>query len=1053
MTVLKPDNRKSIGPFFHAGAGGAAATTRKRQENQLLQGLRELLTAVTPEPSQPPVNTDDTWVTVVRRGSGKGKGKGKVVSTPNKDVQPSLLEALKDLVRNAENGQAGSLLQMVQTYTSPQPKPRQVAQESMRNTGRWISDQPKIATRLVGQPKGGSSSWVKVDKIWWKKDIDSFAAASSTIDEGENPSGSLVVASWQQCIDLRSVAQTHGLSKAYVIVCKDSLSDEQTVTAKEQKGVEKWLQLHGQRWRKLWCFPLSENLPEWPPEPQIVDVKQGAPEVLEMVTLRVTISQQFVHEQEWDESMKKPVSILTRTLGDGIACRSYGWHVIPKDGIIMGFVKTTPENATKLLAQSGLGSCFFAVIGQSAKREPVAWVQRGDKQSPKQYLAEVRRKLKDTGRGIALRRGTKACLGVINGHVDTTTDEYRRKKWVARGVPAWTPQQLETLLASQGWRVLGEFQPPSHKKGVWCFKGVPPQSSTGQGMLMQLPGDQMLTISNWIPKIPKHQSWPLAATRKWVTQHDATTSPMPVVAESAGHNDDVVEVQPTQIEGDTQDGEDDARMTEHKRPAQAGTLESPEKKKIALAGPKGPSVAEVDTGLGPSGLSLWDLGGTGDCGFRAVIAQNAMRLKGNAADVESKVPQRAASLRTKCVNWLKANDCWHESFYVDPDATQNTEGGEVPQNPADYCTAVARTNKWADPWCIWACAEVLQSDILVFKYIRGKWQFLSRFEASKRVASTPMVLCLKNNHFTTIAHGQKIPEEWYQLGKDATEHPTSQSFLGGAKSSASGSSSAWLQPAPSSRPTTRCRTAVATIKGPTFKQKERGSAATNKTRQSSDWCKPAPSRSSAADTRLEDLDDCLQLSQNNAHRENKKNKPKRAQVPEKISWSCPVCKLELKARNSCLMSTAKANHLKSRHPTFNLKLVQSYRSKPVIEPVAELPMDQRDWSCPICNKGLPPLPYQEYKRSVAKHCQNEHPDETPHTLWWKRSKGKPKREGFGKHVVKNWQKYRKEQNKNTKHDIFLLPLAKGTYKGYRGRTMFCRKCLAHLQRNSTTSKI
>ena len=175
MTVLKPDNRKSIGPFFHAGAGGAAATTRKRQESQLLQGLRELLTAVTPEPSQPPVNTDDTWVTVVRRRSGKGKGKGKVVSTPNKDVQPSLLEALKDLVRNAENGQAGSLLQkltgLFQTYTSPQPKPRQVAQESMRNTGRWISDQPKIATRLVGQPKGGSSSWVKVDKIWWKKTL------------------------------------------------------------------------------------------------------------------------------------------------------------------------------------------------------------------------------------------------------------------------------------------------------------------------------------------------------------------------------------------------------------------------------------------------------------------------------------------------------------------------------------------------------------------------------------------------------------------------------------------------------------------------------------------------------------------------------------------------------------------------------------------------------------------------------------------------------------------------------------------------------------------
>ena len=57
------------------------------------------------------------------------------------------------------------------------------------------------------------------------------------------------------------------------------------------------------------------------------------------------------------------------------------------------------------------------------------------------------------------------------------------------------------------------------------------------------------------------------------------------------------------------------------------------------------------------------------------------------------------------------------------------------------------------------------------------WQFLSRFEATKTVASTPMVLCLKNHHFTTITHGQKVPEEWYALGKDSNEHPTSQSLL------------------------------------------------------------------------------------------------------------------------------------------------------------------------------------------------------------------------------------------------------------------------------------
>ena len=69
-------------------------------------------------------------------------------------------------------------------------------------------------------------------------------------------------------------------------------------------------------------------------------------------------------------------------------------------------------------------------------------------------------------------------------------------------------------------------------------------------------------------------------------------------------------------------------------------------------------------------------------------------------------------------------------------ATESIENGAVPQNPEEYCTAVARANKWADPWCIWACAEVLQIDILVFKHIRGKWQFLSRF-ATTKVASNP----------------------------------------------------------------------------------------------------------------------------------------------------------------------------------------------------------------------------------------------------------------------------------------------------------------------------
>eukprot|EP00435_Cladocopium_sp_Y103_P056884 s534_g19.t1 len=68
--------RKSIGHFFNAGAAGALATARKRQETELLQGLKDLLTAVAPEPKQAAAH-DNYWVTAVRKGKAAGKGKGK----------------------------------------------------------------------------------------------------------------------------------------------------------------------------------------------------------------------------------------------------------------------------------------------------------------------------------------------------------------------------------------------------------------------------------------------------------------------------------------------------------------------------------------------------------------------------------------------------------------------------------------------------------------------------------------------------------------------------------------------------------------------------------------------------------------------------------------------------------------------------------------------------------------------------------------------------------------------------------------------------------------
>jgi len=70
--------------------------------------------------------------TVVRKGpgqgKGKGKGKGKVFTSPKTDEHPSLLDALKDLIRTVEHGQGGSLLKRLgsRVYCSESETPERL---------------------------------------------------------------------------------------------------------------------------------------------------------------------------------------------------------------------------------------------------------------------------------------------------------------------------------------------------------------------------------------------------------------------------------------------------------------------------------------------------------------------------------------------------------------------------------------------------------------------------------------------------------------------------------------------------------------------------------------------------------------------------------------------------------------------------------------------------------------------------------------------------------------------------------------------------------------
>ena len=91
--------------------------------------------------------------------------------------------------------------------------------------------------------------------------------------------------------------------------------------------------------------------------------------------------------------------------------------------------------------------------------------------------------------------------------------------------------------------------------------------------------------------------------------------------------------------------------------------------------------------------------------------------------------------------------------------------------------------------------------------------------------------------------------------------------------------------------------------------------------------------------------------------------PQFSKPPKPIhEWVCPVCRLVLKSKN---IHSVKAAHLKTRHPEFEIRLVQVPQKSEVVALSHAIPDDQREFTCPLCKKGLNALPQRERQTRIA----------------------------------------------------------------------------------------
>ena len=209
-------------PMFRGGAAGSAAANRRRQEAELLNGLKQLLSNLnqhqddddrtdtrqrgrspsaewnrnqwkrndTPRSAPKPPEREKS----PKRGKGKGNGGLRVVSFKN-DQDANLVAALKALTLEAETGGANLITKLKQIVLDFSEH-----DDSLNSRGPRNNVGPKPALQKPNESMRPQSvtqnnprrNWYKLDPAWWTKAHAAPKSVRDKLDSGEAPQGTVV---------------------------------------------------------------------------------------------------------------------------------------------------------------------------------------------------------------------------------------------------------------------------------------------------------------------------------------------------------------------------------------------------------------------------------------------------------------------------------------------------------------------------------------------------------------------------------------------------------------------------------------------------------------------------------------------------------------------------------------------------------------------------------------------------------------------------------------------------------------------------------------------
>ena len=932
---------------------------------------------------------------VPQHGKGwKGQGAAQNRSAQNLQEVP-LFSALQKIVHRAsQNGSAG-LLQRLQKLveaasTGKQISPKQ--KQKKKNNKKASSPGPSSFAEVVArQAPTVGENWVEVKRQRVKKQSPkhviekgsskisppahllpgawpSGAAMSENklrvcLEKGDCPTGIVTWAHASNIPDLRRLAQVHQVTKAFALICLVHPEDpDKAPLDGGTKAVFPVLDSH----RKpglgsFWVYPLNKDLPKLP----VCTIDSSSPKVERtLCTFRVQIPKRHLAPHVWKDVTKNPSAFLKPLIPAESFHSVFRWSEVTHktkfggdEAVLEGFLKTDQKECEQILKISGSKGIFISRLFREDPNPPkVWWIRPNDQETDLQYMARVQQLGISKKVPLCFRVGGGASLG-LKGLSD---EDPGPKLWHVQGVPRkWTAEDVIKCLDGAGCKSTNILRPPQYKI-PWVVKTiVKPEHAFSPVVGIKTADGKLISL---VRPPPKKSLWERKAVAPGIWQHPKAvpSSPVPVVET---------------LDGCSAGGEPNA-----KRPKKEDVLP----------------------------YSLLDCGGEGNCGWHCLSVAMCLNKGFSFDDALRDVSVTTKTLRADtCAHVTRHADDYKCHWDKDEGENEKSAAGSVPTCFEEWCSSLLRDKQWLCGLAIAAVARRCGVRIVVVESKNGQIKPPRAVGKGKR-GEFPIILFLKDEHFQLIRkkEGHEFPRDW-ELARDCGEV---------VDLTVRGAGRMWAENTPSDTPDSP---SPATVSVPFCDEdvkpkkcwkdlspgNEKHSFSTPRKRlwgKSTPHSKRAcgsdpsgeqsPSKKSMASCdsnnkqfqlsltqSIANLDDLVGLDVGNLQSQNHEAK----------TWVCPVCQTGLTAKTSSSLAAAKKYHLDTRHPSFDRNLVT--RQHPTVYSCSvELPEDQRGWSCPVCNAGLPVLPNADRLRAIRAHCKEKHPKESAITLSQKLSKGKPK---------------------------------------------------------------